>query len=94
MEITYIEELGTGEVYKYEIHDLNSSSREYGNCGVCGKYCKDMFTLSEIHRYRKPEILITDDHAYGWTYHDCKSLFGHEECLKEQMRKGSAWNPD
>ncbi|MDY4127609.1 hypothetical protein [Peptostreptococcus porci] len=57
--------------YRYILKSTNESSKKYGVCEVCGKHVSEVYHQIEERKY-----------TGGWTQHNCKNLFGHEECLK------------
>lgn len=65
---------------RYRLTRLKSSSDRYGPCEVCKKHVSDMYYQVE-ERY----FMHTSGHPpfrEGWTHGDCRSIFGHELCLR------------
>lgn len=63
------------QVYRYRLTTTRYSSRRYGDCEVCGKYCTEVYLQVEERKYEG-----------GWTRLDCTDHFGHEKCLKGVQR--------
>lgn len=66
--------------YGYRISNTKASSSRYGNCEICGEYVSEVFLQVEAQRF------IDGMGDLSWTYHECKTLFGHEKCLTENRR--------
>lgn len=62
--------------YVYEISSTEQSSNHYGNCEVCGKHVSEVFYQTENRKYFNPIA-----NKQSLTSHQCKNLFGHQECL-------------
>jgi hypothetical protein len=69
--------------YRYRLSSTGGSSHQYGNCMVCGKHCTEAFIQTEQRHYT---VDHNDIHIDSYTEHDCKTLFGHENCLKSTRR--------
>lgn len=63
-------------MYRYRLVNQNSSSAKYGNCEVCGKQASEVYAQYEEHEYKTGR----------YTQHNCKSYFGHKECLIGKQR--------
>ena len=66
--------------YRYRIYRIGASSERFGECDVCGQHVPDVWKLTETQR------CTTEDGEVFWTYHDCRSLFGHKDCLMRARR--------
>jgi hypothetical protein len=75
-------------MYRYSVFSTGESSAAgLGVCQVCGKPCSEVFHLSEERQYKLlPSIAKARGEEFGWTHHDCQSLFGHESCMRAQKR--------
>jgi hypothetical protein len=62
--------------YHYKITQMHASSDRYGPCEVCREFVSDVYYLSESCKR-------SNNH---FTQLNCKSLFGHKECLDGAMR--------
>ncbi len=62
--------------YQYTLKSTGANSQKYGACEICGKYCSDVFMISESREYINP---ITGQVSF--THNGCRCLFGHEDCL-------------
>lgn len=62
-------------IYHYELDNWHASSEKYGKCEVCGKHCAEVYGQTESREY------IRRDGTTGRTYHTCRDLHGHKECL-------------
>jgi hypothetical protein len=72
--------------YVYRIKSTGHSSMRYGPCEVCKKGCSEVFYQVEGLTYCTDEL---DDCGPGKicvTYHECRNLFGHEDCLRGARR--------
>ena len=70
-------------MYRYEMHLCEESGEKLGFCEVCGKYASEVFYQIEERQYKLPERIAKERGTeYGWTRHECKSLFGHKDCLE------------
>lgn len=73
--------------YRYKVSSTNNNSHSYGNCEVCGKHCTEVFVQTEEREYMLPDIIAIERNTkYGWTQHECKTIFGHEKCLLSKQR--------
>lgn len=75
--------------YAYDLFDSGDSSARFGPCEVCNKHVSEVYHQVEMRCYgfkpvTAPDTLV----APRWTYHECKSLFGHRNCLEATRRKG------
>jgi hypothetical protein len=68
-----------GIKYRYTMKNTGGSSTKYGPCEVCGKRAAEVWSLQEERAYKICEV-------EGWTQADCKSMFGHKECLEASKR--------
>lgn len=64
------------ESYRYRLITTGDSSAKYGPCEVCGKVATEVFHQTEDREYEPGQF----------TGHECKSLFGHRECLMGARR--------
>lgn len=73
--------------YNYRIKSLRHSSDRYGLCEVCKGHVSEVFYQTESRYYEAflNGIVIIS----GWTYHECHSYFGHEQCLLSKRRPNS-----
>ena len=71
-------------LYRYKIVSLESSSKKYGSCEICGKYVPEVFMQIEERKYTVtfPDGTVKE----SYTQHDCKTWFGHYECLLKMRR--------
>ena len=70
--------------YRYNLSSTKESSEELGNCDVCGEPATEVFLQGEEREYR---LDAPDDTYYArWTQHNCRSYFGHKECLINTRR--------
>lgn len=71
--------------YRYNLRSTGHSSDRYGNCEVCNTRCSDVFIQVEEVQYEIPEEKGNPP-KISWTRADCKTLFGHKECLESKQR--------
>lgn len=69
------EETISNPVYRYRLTSTGGSSAKYGPCEVCSEHASETFYQIEEKQYEG-----------GWTQHECKSLFGHKDCLCSHRR--------
>ena len=62
--------------YRYSLRSTGHSSSRYGNCEVCNLHVSDVHIQIEEQEY-EPE---------RWTHFECKTIFGHKECLVSKQR--------
>lgn len=67
---------------RYKLYRTNRSSAYLGNCEVCGKFCSEVYHLTESRKY-----IRVDTGEESWTYAGCIDLYGHEECLRKVVRE-------
>lgn len=82
------------EIYRYRGYHAGSS-RQYGNCEICGQPGSEIYHQVEERLYDNsfaPESPQDPEapKGYGWTQHKCHSIFGHLDCLKSK-RRGLQW---
>lgn len=69
---------------RYRLTRLKSSSDRYGPCEACKKHVSDVYYQVEERYFRhasgRPPF------QEGWTHADCRSIFGHEGCLRARRR--------
>jgi hypothetical protein len=66
--------------YHYRMIRSNASSEKLGPCEVCKKFVSDVHHQIEAVEYQK------ESDKTALTYHGCRNLFGHEQCLIAQRR--------
>lgn len=72
--------------YVYRIKNLGAGSARYGPCEVCGRPASETSIQVEGRTYLTDAF---DDEGPGKiaiTYHECETLWGHEECLRGARR--------
>lgn len=74
------------DVYVYRIRSTGETSAKFGACMVCAEYVSDVHLQVE-------GVTFMADHGdvehLAVTHHECKTLFGHRECLVG-ARRGAA----
>ena len=68
-------------MYKYKLSSTDGNSSNYGVCDICNKNATEVFHQIEKREYFNP---ITK--KISLTQHNCKSYFGHKECLESKQR--------
>lgn len=66
--------------YRYRMRNTGHSSTKFGPCEICGNHVAEVFYQVEGTCYAE------DDGSLYPTYAGCRSLFGHETCLKNARR--------
>lgn len=69
--------------YKYRLTSTEHSSEKYGKCECCKKHTSEVFLQTESKYFKHEHNGETFE---GWTEHQCKSYFGHKECLAAKRR--------
>lgn len=70
------------DAYRYTIRNLHRSSDRLGLCEICNQYTGEVFHMIE-------EKQFFADGRERWTHHECKDLFGHEQCLLNARKSNS-----
>jgi hypothetical protein len=65
--------------HRYRMRSTGYSSARFGPCEVCGEWASDVFLQNE-------EQLVRAKRDPYWTVSGCRSLFGHEGCLRAARR--------
>lgn len=65
-------------MYRYRLSSTGASSDKFGPCEICGKHASEVFLQVEQQKYGEQDN--------EWTEYQCKSYFGHKECLLNQRR--------
>lgn len=73
------------DVYIYRIENTGSSSARLGSCEVCDKHCSEVFYQVEGRTYLT-DTLDDVSNQIAITHHECRNLFGHEDCLRRSRR--------
>jgi hypothetical protein len=68
--------------YSYRISDTGYGSNRYGTCEVCLGHVSETYIQVETKYYFNETLMLG-----GWTLHQCRTLFGHEECLRRARRQ-------
>lgn len=70
-------------MYRYNLLTTEHGSDQYGNCEIYSKHCTEVFHQIEERMYKFEHNNIIYE---GWTQNECKSLFGHKNCLESKQR--------
>lgn len=62
--------------YRYRLVNQQASSDKYGVCEVCHKPVSEVWSQYEEQEYKPGQF----------TQHNCRSYFGHKECLETMQR--------
>ena len=62
-------------IYRYNLKNMEASSGKFGVCRICGKHVSEIYHQIEEKKFSE-----------GWTRYECRSLWGHKECLIKQRR--------
>lgn len=65
-------------LYRYRLRSTKHSSERYGACEVCQTHCSEVFTQIEMRAYAQAQ---DESGGIAWTYHQCRTTFGHRDCL-------------
>jgi hypothetical protein len=67
---------------RYRSRALQGTSARYGPCEVCQQQVSDTHLQVEERFFRHATGIALE----GWTHADCRSIFGHEACLKAKRQ--------
>lgn len=79
--------------YRYRLSSTGASSDRYGVCEPCGLHSAEVFIQTETRVFQLspeamaiPRVAALHPDGFGETYHQCRTLFGHEDCLVRARR--------
>jgi len=79
--------------YRYRLSSTGASSDRYGVCEPCGLHAAEVFVQVETREFQLspeamaiPRVAELHPEGTGETYHGCRTLFGHEDCLVRARR--------